>query len=87
MESQTKTSRFAWVYPNITDIVTAKEAARQGFWASLFVAAVTGLVAAISVLAGAVVMGIDSAALVDSGLFLFVAWGIHRYSRIGRFVG
>ena len=33
------------------------------------------------------VMGIDSGAFVDAALFLMVAWGIHRCSRIAAVLG
>ena len=71
----------------ITDTKTATDAAMQGVGASVFVAAVTGLAATLSIVLKHSVLGIDGLGLVDAGLFGVVAWRTYRMSRPWAVVG
>jgi len=74
-------------WATITDTKTANDAAMQGVGASLFVAAVTGLAATLSIVLKHSVLGIDGLGLVDAGLFGVVAWRTYRMSRPWALVG
>ncbi len=69
------------LFPQVTDLESAADAAKQGVWAAGFVTAVTTTIALISLTTGTSVMGIDGFALLDGSAFALVAWGIHRKSR------
>jgi len=74
-------------WATITDTKTATDAAMQGVGASVFVAAVTGLAATLSIVLKHSVLGIDGLGLVDAGLFGVVAWRTYRMSRPWAVVG
>jgi hypothetical protein len=74
-------------WATITDTKTATDAAMQGVGASVFVAAVTGLAATLSIVLKHSVLGIDGLGLVDSGLFGVVAWRTYSMSRPWAVVG
>src|SRR6266403_967693 len=74
-------------WATITDTKTANDAAMQGVGASLFVAAVTGLAATLSIVLKHSVLGIDGLGLVDAGLFGVIAWRTYRMSRPWALVG
>ncbi len=74
-------------WATITDTKTAKDAAMQAVGASIFVAAVTGLVAITSIVLKHPVLGVDAYGLVDAGLFGVVAWRTYRMSRAWAVVG
>src|SRR6266566_6855533 len=74
-------------WSKITDIKTARDAVMQGVGASVFVAAVTGLIAILSIVFKHPVLGIDGWALVDAGLFGVIAWRTYRMSRPWALVG
>ncbi len=56
-----------WFRATIADTKTAKDAAMQAVGASLFVTAVTSLVATLSIVLKHPVLGIDAWGLVDAG--------------------
>jgi hypothetical protein len=74
-------------WSKITDAKTARDAAMQGVGASGFVAAVTGLMAILSIVLKHPVLGIDGWALVDAGLFGVIAWRTYKMSRPWALVG
>jgi hypothetical protein len=57
-----------------------------GFWAAVFVACITSLVAALA-LAGTKLFGIDASAFLDAALFAGIAFGIKRKSRFAAVAG
>lgn len=69
-----------WIWPTITDLESARAAARQGFWASIVVAVITAAVAVLAY-AGFPILNVNLEALFDALLFAVVAWGIHAMSR------
>ena len=75
-------SRFALVWPSITDQVSAKKASRQGLLACACCAGATIL---------CVLLGYfgppRTDALVDALLFILIGWGIHRISRFAAVAG
>ncbi|MFQ5542066.1 MAG: hypothetical protein ACE5E2_04490, partial [Candidatus Binatia bacterium] len=85
---QTKKRKHS-LWPKITDLESAKDAARQGFWAAIIVA---GITAAIGILAseGFQLVGFEVDALevlYTAMLFAFIAWGIQRMSRAAAIAG
>ncbi len=78
--SKPKRNASVSVWPTITDLESAKGAARQGFWAAIIAAVVTAVVVVL-VQAGFQVFDVSIEALVDAALFAIVAWGIHKMSR------
>ncbi len=67
-----------YIFPNIVEEETAKKTARQGMWASLSIGVITGLAAFILKRYGA---------LIDASLFLIIALGIYRMSRVAAYAG
>ena len=74
-------SRWRNLWPDVDDVESARSASRQGMWAALVVAVVTGIVAAFQGL------GLNWYAFVDVGMFLLIAWGIRRVSRMAAVAG
>jgi hypothetical protein len=74
-------------WSKITDAKTARDAAMQGVGACVFVAAVTGLMAILSIVLKHPVLGIDGLGLVDAGLFGVIAWRTYRMSRPWALIG
>ena len=70
-----------WFWPTIVDVSSAKEAAKGGFWAALFVAVVTAIVATIAMVGHTTIMGAGPWAYVDAALFGLIAWKIKSYSK------
>ncbi len=86
MSNRKKTS--LWVC--IDSVETAREAAKQGMWTAILVAIFTAVVTVIFMTMGETPEGfpeIDAWAFWDVGLFVAVAWGIHKMSRIAAVAG
>ncbi|HBL58637.1 MAG TPA: hypothetical protein DDZ80_09010 [Cyanobacteria bacterium UBA8803] len=79
------------LWASIDSIETAKQAAQQGVWAAAFVAIITSIFAIVSVaLGGSLPEGmpaIDAWAFWDVGIFVAIAWGIHKMSRFAAVAG
>ena len=76
-----------WWWPKISDIETAKQTARYGFWAAVWVASVTAIIATLGVIAQQEVGSINGGPYIDVFLFGVIAWGIKRYSKAFAVVG
>ncbi|PMQ02745.1 hypothetical protein DyAD56_22990 [Dyella sp. AD56] len=77
----TRYKQERWYWPSFGNMADAEQAANQGFWAAVFVAAVATLFATISAFSSHNVMGIDPFAYVDAVVFAVIAWRIRRRSR------
>jgi hypothetical protein len=71
---------MAWLWPKITNVEEAKQAAQQGAAYAAVVAALTTLVSAYALYVGHAVIGIDGWGLVDASIFAVAAWRLYRYS-------
>lgn len=69
----------AWYWEDVTSVSGAEKAMNGGFWAALFVAIITSLVASLS-FAGVHIFGIGASAFLDAALFAAIAFGIKRKS-------
>ena len=69
------------LFPQVTDLQSAADAAKQGVWAAGIVAVITISIALISLATGTSVIGLDGSAILDGLAFALIAWGIHRKSR------
>ena len=76
----------AWYWEDVTSVSGAEKAMNGGFWAALFVAIITSLVASLS-FAGVHIFGIGASAFLDAALFAAIAFGIKRKSRFAAVVG
>ena len=77
-----------WI--SIDSIESARTAARQGVWAAGLVAAITAVLAVISMTTGGMPAGfphVNAWAFWDVGFFVAVAWGIHKMSRVAAVIG
>ncbi len=83
----TKRKSTAWHWPKIDDAKTARDAALEGVGVSLFVSAVTGGTAVLSILSRKPILGVDGWALFDAALFALVGWRIYRMSRVWAVLG
>ena len=82
-------SKRNFFWPEVDTIENAKAASRTGAWAAIFVAAMTGIAAILSYL-GIQVFGqvkITMWSLIDCALFIVIAWGLFRYSRVAAVIG
>lgn len=77
----TRYKQERWYWPSFGNIADTEQAANMGFWAAVFVAGVTTLIASVSVFFRHQVMGIDPLAFVDAVMFAVIAWRIRRRSR------
>lgn len=75
-----------WIWPSIFDKESARQVARQGIWAAVFVASITALFATIS-LTGTTIVQVDAWAYIDAVFFALIAFGIYKMSRIASILG
>ncbi|HJS51053.1 MAG TPA: hypothetical protein VJ781_04065 [Pyrinomonadaceae bacterium] len=75
-------SNEKWYWPTIVDLPGAIAASNKGVWAAGIVAAITFIVATMSLLLGQAVGGFDPWSYIDAVLFGLIAWGTYRRSRI-----
>jgi len=68
-------------WPDVSDLPSAQKAIRYGFWAAVFVASVTSIIALLAIYFHKPILGIDGGGLVDAILFAAIAFGIDRKSR------
>ena len=78
----TKKSNAFW--PSVNTPEEARQACRNGAWVALVVAFVTGGLALLSLAGVSFVanVGVDGWSLVDAALFVALAWGLFRCSRV-----
>jgi hypothetical protein len=76
-------------WPSVDTLEGAREACRQGAWAAVIVAALTGGIALLS-MAGVTwfaSLKVDAWSLIDAGVFAVVAWGLFQCSRVAAVAG
>jgi ABC-type polysaccharide/polyol phosphate export permease len=78
---------MAWYWPKIEDEPSAEAATKPAVGASCFVAAVTGLLAVLSIFYHKPIVGLDGWGLVDAIIFALIAWRISKVSRAWAVVG
>jgi hypothetical protein len=78
---------MAWYWPKIEDQTSAEAAVKPAVGASSFVAAVSGLIAILSILYHRPVFGFNGWSLVDALLFVVIAWRIRSMSRTWAVIG
>ncbi len=72
---------MGWFWPEIYDRDTAQEVARRGAWVALLVAALTALLALLSLALRVVILGVTPPALLDAVIFAVAGWRIYKMSR------
>jgi hypothetical protein len=82
-----KTAHSFW--SPVTTIAQARKVARQGCWTALLVAGITAAfaIASIALEDAALDLPINAWSFVDVVIFLAIAWGIYRLSRIAAVLG
>lgn len=78
---------MAWYWPRIEDMRSAEAATKPAVGASCFVAAVTTLLAILSLINHRPVFGFSGGSLIDALLFIVIAWRIKRMSRTWAVLG
>jgi|SRR5580704_1224082 hypothetical protein len=78
---------MAWYWPTIEDESSAEAATKPAVGASGFFAAVTGLIAILSIVYHRPVFGFSGWSLVDALLFVVIAWRIKQMSRTWAVLG
>lgn len=78
--------RTNWIWPSITDTASARKAAKQGFWASLYCGGATLLIVILNIF-GVQLFDFTPWALVDAVLFGIICWGLHKMSRTAAVLG
>jgi hypothetical protein len=82
-----ETNKKNWFWPEIVDRPSAVSASDQGFWAAVFVASITALLATISLAIKSDVASVDGWAYVDAVIFGIFAWRIKHRSKIFAIAG
>ncbi|NEQ31463.1 MAG: hypothetical protein F6K04_10725 [Leptolyngbya sp. SIO4C5] len=77
------------LWPPINTPAEAKQVAKQGFWAAVCVATLTAIFALVAIALGESIldMPIDAWSFVDVGIFIAIALGIRKLSRIAAILG
>lgn len=78
---------MSWYWKEISDKDSAEDATKAASGVSYFIAAVTALIAVISIVYRKPIIGLDGWSLVDAALFVLVGWRIGRLSRIWAVLG
>ena len=79
-------NRFNWIWPSITDTVSAKKASRQGVWACGYCVGGTLLLVGLNVF-GIRLYDMDMTALLGAFLFIIIGWGIYKMNRFAAIAG
>jgi hypothetical protein len=74
-------------WPDVSTLEEARWAAKQGVWAAVFVALVTGIVASVAVFLHKSIFGVGGSGFVDATIFAAVAYGIEKNSRFAAVSG
>ena len=72
---------MSWYWKEINDKGSAEDATKAAVGISYFIAAVTGLIAVLSIVYAKPIIGLDGWSLVDAVLFVVIGWRISRLSR------
>jgi hypothetical protein len=78
---------MAWYWPRIDDQGSAEGATKPAVGTSAFVAAVTGLLAVLSIVYHRPIFGLTGGSIVDALLFVVIAWRIKKMSRTWAVLG
>ena len=78
---------MAWYWPTIEDESSAEQATKAAVGVSGFIAAITALLAVLSIVYHKPVLGLDGWSLVDAAIFALIAWRISKASRFASVVG
>jgi hypothetical protein len=78
---------MAWYWPTIEDPSPAEQATKAAVGVSGFIAALTALLAVLSIFYHKPIFGIDGLGLIDAVIFALIAWRISKASRIWAIVG
>ena len=77
---------MGWFWPSVANLPDAVRASDQAFWAAVFVAAMTAVLATLAVTTH-LLPSLDASAYIDAFLFALIAWRIKRRSRAFAIVG
>jgi hypothetical protein len=78
---------MAWLWPKIKDATSAEDATKPAVAASAFVAAVSALLASLSLMQHKPVLGFSGESLVDAAVFVVIAWRTRKMSRLWSILG
>jgi len=76
-----------YLWPKITDVESSKKAAKQGILVFVFCIVVTSVALIMSYFQNKAVLGMNSYALVDLVLFVIIAFGMYKMSRLAAVCG
>jgi hypothetical protein len=78
---------MAWYWPTIEDESSAEQATKAAVGVSGFIAALTALLAVLSIFYHKPIIGLDGLGLIDATIFALIAWRISKLSRTWAVVG
>jgi Zn-dependent protease len=78
---------MAWYWPTIEDESSAEQATKAAVGVSGFIAALTALLAVLSIFYHKPILGLDGLGLIDAAIFALIAWRISKLSRAWAVVG
>ena len=78
---------MSWYWKDVSDLDAAEDATKAAIGISYFVAALTGLLAILSLIYRRPMLGVTPLALVDAILFVVIGWRISKMSRTWAVVG
>jgi hypothetical protein len=82
-----KIKHLWWIWPPISDEISARNAVKNGFWACVLIAALNAVFGVYALASHSSVAGYDAGVLVDGALFALVAWRLWRNSRTWAVIG
>ena len=78
---------MAWYWPTIEDESSAEHATKAAVGVSGFIAAVTALIAILSMVYRKPILGLDAGGLIDAVIFAWMAWGFQKCLEPGQSSG
>ncbi len=78
---------MSWYWKEVEDKDSAVDATKAAVGISYFIAAVTGLIAVLSVVYHKPILGLNAWSFVDAALFVVIGWRISRLSRAWAIIG
>lgn len=78
---------MSWYWKEVDNKDSAEDATKLGVGVSYFIAAVSALVAIVSLVSHSPILGLNAWSLLDAGLFAVIGWRIARLSRAWSVVG
>jgi hypothetical protein len=78
--TKSRPSKFAWLWPVITNEEEAKKAAKSGAYGAMFIAVITCTLSLVGIATKEPFFGMNKWGMVDAFLFAVIAWRVFSFS-------